>query len=198
MHLVRTARPTATCITAATVKSNQRVSHASEDPLINGWIKAAEDLVERRTNRAIMRQTYRLVLPIVRPTVTLFRPPMEGEISLVSAKVTVGGFDTVLAHADAVLGLNAMLPTVSFGEITEIDSGTMDIVYETGATTADEVPPGIQHAVLLLASHYYKSREAAYTDQRITGNEKTLPYGAEAFIGAYRIPNVNIAVNEAA
>ena len=196
MHLVRIARPTETSVSVATVKANERVSHTSEDDLIAGFIKAAEDLIERRCNRSIMRQKFRLVVPTILSTVTLFRPPMEGEITVTAASLTRDGETTALDHEVAVMGISSMLPTATFDAGTP-GRGMMTIEYETGAATAGDVPPGIAHAVLLLASHYYKSREAAATDIRMKAADKTLPYGVESFVGAYRIPNVNIAVNEA-
>lgn len=199
MYLVRTVAPTVPSVTAATVKANKRVSHTSEDTLIQGYIAAAEDVIERSTNRAIMRQTFKLVVPAVRPVVTLFRPPMEGEIGgIVSAKSIVGGFTTVLAHGDAVIGSEASLPTASFAEITDVDSGSMEITYETGAEDATKVPPGIRQAVLLLSSHYYSNREESVLDPRARGGKVSIPYGVEKFISLYRIPNVNMPVNEAA
>ncbi|MCQ8781716.1 head-tail connector protein [Mangrovibrevibacter kandeliae] len=198
MHLTRIAPPTVLSVSVSTVKANKRVSHTSEDTLIEGWIRAAEEIIELGTNRSIMEQTFKLTVSMVRPTVTLFRPPMEGEIlSIVSAKTTMGGFTTDLDASAATFGVESMLPIVRFDEVREIDSGSMEIVYKTGVADPQAVPAGVKQAVLLLASHFYSNREEATFDARARGIGKAIPYGAEHFISRYRIPNANMPVNEA-
>lgn len=196
MNLVRITAATASCIKPEIVLANQRVKSTTETELIKLWIKAAEDLVEARTNRSIMEQTFVLSVANVLPTVTLFRPGMDGVVKIESAGTTVGSSLEQHDVTTLVGSVSNMLPTVGFPTILEAKAGSAQIEYTTGASDPDMVPASIRQAVLLLSSHWYRNREAVVTDQR-RGTGVELPYGAESLIRAWRIPNVNVAPNEA-
>jgi uncharacterized phiE125 gp8 family phage protein len=192
MQFVRTARPTETCIGVADVKANERVSHDLEDDLIKRHIKAAEGWIEKRTGRAIMDQAYTLRTTRREPGLSLYYPPMEGEIRLTSASSIVDGVTTDFDTATLPLSLQRSLPFIGFPLVTKISAGGLVVVYRTGAPTAADVPADIQQAVLMLASHYYRSREAVQTDGRVMDIDKKTAFGVDDLISPYLIRNINI------
>lgn len=191
MHFARITRPTKTCVSVALLRSNERIGHTAENDNILLFIRAAEGLIEKKTARSIMRQTFRLTTDRIVPSTTLWYPPMEGEITIKSASSRVAGSAKEYAKETLVVSSRDMLPVVGFPTILRQTAGALAIEYDTGVDDETEVPPEIRQAVLLLAGHYYRNREAAQADSRVSTFEKKLPYGVDALISAYAIPNIN-------
>lgn len=200
MDLSVTIAPSLTSIDADLVKANKRIRNASEDSLIAFWIAAADAYVEKRTNRALLTQTLTLRIGKILPVIQLPRPPLA---SITSIKYTPEDGDevTVSVDADTVVTIESMLPTIgipsietAYGEDSETD-GSMTVVYVAGHASAAVVPAPLRQAVLLLASHWLTSREAAFMDPRIMNVEKKIEFGVDSLVDIYRIPNANTSIN---
>lgn len=193
MDLVITTPPSATTIDKDLVKSNKRIRHTLEDTLIDFWIAAADEYVERRANIALMEQTLELNLTRILPEVSLPRPPL---LNLVSAVYTPkDGVETPLTVGNLVRRNCNMLPVINTG-LTEAD-GTMKFIYTAGRAEDDaaEIPPSLRQAVLLLASHYVTSREAAYLDPKIMMVEKKIAFGVDKLIANHTVINTGDPIN---
>jgi uncharacterized phiE125 gp8 family phage protein len=188
MDLTVKTPPTVTSIDVALVRANKRIRHANEDALIEFWIKAADAYIEKRTNRALMRQTLVLRLSRVLPCVYLPRPPFA---EMTHVKYTVEGDAVVtVAPGDYVRTTDRMLQRIEIGALGGYDqAGTMEIEYLVGAAAVDAVPAPLRQASLLLASHYTTSREAAYMDPRLMNVEKKIVFGVDELVKEYRVPN---------
>lgn len=185
MDLTVKTAATLTSIDAALVKANKRILHNSENDLIDFWIKAADQYVERRGNLALMEQTFVLRLRKILPVVQLPRPPLK---TIVSVKYTPeGGSETTLADPNDLVRIDRMLPTIDTG--LEEQSGTMTIEYTAGTDDPEKVPAPLREASLLLASHYLTSREASYFEPRIMQVQKKIEFGVDALVKEYRVPN---------
>jgi len=191
MDLVVTTGPTATSIDKALLKANKRIRHASEDDLLDFWIKAADAFIEKETNRALMEQTIRLRLGRVMPVVQLLRPPLKEIVSITyttDAEHTVDPADTGQVIVD-------MLPTITIPALMSSfptgTDGTMEVIYKAGWATPEAVPAPLRQAALLLASHYVTSREAAFMDMRLMQVEKKIAFGVDELLRNYRVPNTN-------
>lgn len=185
MDLTRTVAPTMTSINVALVKAGKRIRHGSENDLIEFWIRAADEYVEKRTNLALMEQTFVLRLRRVLPAVQLPRPPLK---SITSVKYAVtGGTEQVLSDPDDRVRIDRMLPTIDTGLVEQ--AGTMEIEYVVGADEPDKVPAALRQATYLLAAHYVTSREAVYFEPRIMQVEKTISFGVDQICKEHRIPN---------
>lgn len=191
MHLVRTGRSQTRCVAIETLKRNLRVSHTSEDDLMALWIGAAEGLVEARLNRSIMRQSFLLTMDHIAPTATLPRPQVDARPTIKRAFTRDPAGMISLDVSDPLMLVANMLPVLHLPEIARRRDGALVIEYQAGAAIPDEVPPGIRQAVLLIASNWYRTREAAPTDLRARAPTSILPFGADALISQFRIPNVN-------
>lgn len=185
MDLTRTVAPTLTSIDVALVKAGKRIRHGSEDSLISFWIKAADEYVEKRTNLALMEQTFVLRLRRILPVVQLPRPPLK---TITSVKYAVtGGTEQVLSDPNDRVRIDRMLPTIDTGLVEQ--SGTMEIEYIAGADDPEKVPAALRQATYLLAAHYVTSREASYREPRVLNVEKTISFGVDALIKELRVPN---------
>lgn len=197
MDLTTKTPATETSIDVDLVKANKRIRHASEDDLIRFWIAAADAYVEKRTNCALMRQTFVLRLRRVIPAIYLPRPPFA---SLVAAKYTIDGRSEVVlnVNTDVSTRLDAMLTVLDISALgTSVADGTMEIEYTAGAETPEDVPMPLRLASLQLASHYMTSREAAYMDPRLMNVEKKIAFGVDEQVKEFRVPNLNEQPNDA-
>lgn len=193
MDLTIKTVPALTSIDNVLVKSNKRITHTKEDDLIDFWIAAADDYIERQCNIALMTQTLVLRLSMVLPVVSLPRPPLA---TITSVKYTKTDESEVEVLAAAYTQRKSeMLPTIIIPEIECEVSGEMEIEYVVGVTDPVEVPRSLRQAALLLSSHYVTSREAAYLDKRIMDVEKSIPFGVKALLANYRVPNINDGLN---
>lgn len=188
MDLTVKTPPTATSIDVDLVKANKRIRHASEDTLIEFWIKVADAYVEKRTNRALMRQTLVLRLSRVLPFVYLPRPPF---FEMTHVRYTPEDGDLVTVATEGYTRItDSMLQRI---DITALggycQNGTMEIEYTAGADDPEDVPAPLRQASLLLASHYLTSREAAFMDQRVMNVEKKIVFGVDELVKEYRVPN---------
>lgn len=174
-----------TSIDVAMVKAGQRIRHGSEDDLITLWIKAADEYVEKRTNLALMEQTFVLRLRRVLPVVQLPRPPLK---SITHVKYQTGsGSEIVLPDPDNRVRIDRMLATIDTGLVEQ--PGTMEIEYVAGAEDPEKVPAALRQAVYLLAASWVSSREATYQEPRIMQVEKKISFGVDQLVAEYRVPN---------
>lgn len=185
MDLTQKTAPTKTSIDAALVKAGKRIRHDSENDLISFWIKAADEYVEKRTNLALMEQTFVLRLRRILPSVQLPRPPLK---TITSVKYAVtGGTEQTLSDPDDRVRIDRMLPTIDTGLVEQ--AGTMEIEYVVGADDPEKVPAALRQASYLLAAHYLTAREASYREPRIMQVEKTISFGVDALVKESRVPN---------
>ncbi len=185
MTLLRTVEPTAEPLTLAEAKAHLRLSHGSEDELLNGLIRAARDDVERATGLALMDQSWRLVLDRwprggcvmlmrypVREILSVTAFGTEGEASLIDPADYE--FDPVsrparLHFENQPAALRAM--------------NGIEIDFSAGFGEAGtDVPDLLKRAMLVLVAHWYEFR-ATYgaADQPVSW-----PPGYDRLISGYR------------
>ena len=194
MQLLRIARGSTRCVSLAQLKTNLRVEHTSEDDLMGIWIQAAEEMVESRLNRSIMKQTFCMTVMSIAPSVMLYRPAVDQLPTITEITTFDGDLTGEINPDDVRLDIEDMSPLVSFPSISRRRDGRIQIKYEAGQEEAGQVPAAIRQAVILLASNWYRSREAAPTDPRARAPNAALPFGADALIASYRIPNINCEI----
>lgn len=139
--------PTWEPISPDELKMRARHDRADEDRLLDGFIRAARQHVERDTDLAIPRQTWRATTD-QSGTVVLPRPPLL-EVTEVSA-----------LHQD---GTTSVLDPSNYYVVTDASPARIVlpggfagfvITYDAGWPTALDVPPLLAHAVGILAVHY--------------------------------------------
>jgi hypothetical protein len=125
-------------VSLAEAKAFARVDGTDEDALISALIAAARLHVESLTGRALVMQTWRLVLNCV--TGLLIPLPVVPAMELIEAP------DGAVLQGDAVL------------LATATDAVSLD--YSAGYGNAADVPKDLRQAVLTLVAYWYEHRDS--------------------------------------
>jgi hypothetical protein len=128
-------------VTLAEAKLFARVDGSDEDALMGALIAAARLHVESITGRALITQTWRLVLPCVAGLLVTL--PVVPAIALVDAP------EGAVLQGDSVLLASA------------VDELTVD--YTAGYGDAADVPADLKQAVLALVAYWYEHRDSVTT-----------------------------------
>ena len=161
MTLIRTVAPAAEPVTLAEVKAHLRLSHASEDDLLNGLVRAAREDLERATGLALINQAWRLALDAwpsqgcallalypVREILSVTAFGSEGEASLIDPA------DYLLDP----LSRPARLHLDKRPEPLRVFNG-IEIDFSAGFGEAGtDVPDLLRRAILVLVAHWYEFR----------------------------------------
>jgi uncharacterized phiE125 gp8 family phage protein len=177
--------PAAEPLTLADAKNFLRVEHDADDDLISALITAARIHVEAETHRALMTQTWRLVLD---------RWPTTGRIdvrpaplrTLTAARVydSAGSAHAVDLEAFIVDTASALLAfaTWSLTQPGRAIAG-IELDVSVGFGDADDVPEPLRQAVRFLVAHWYENRRISGSG----GEAAMLPATVAALIAPYRM-----------
>lgn len=173
-------------VTLAEAKVQCRVDSdlTTEDTLINGFITAARIAVENIARRALVTQTWELVLddwpdsPFEIP-----RPPLASIVSITykdenGVQATVSSADYVV-DTDSAPGRVALKSTASWPTVTLYPIAGVRVRFTAGFGAAAAVPWTYKLATLLLVGHYYENRAAIETSGAMP---KEVPFGVEALL----------------
>ena len=128
-------------VSLAEAKAFARIDGSDEDALVSALIAAARLHVESLTGRALVTQTWRLVLKCVSGLVVPL--PVVPAIELVDAP------DGAVLQGDAVL------------LASRVDELSID--YTAGYGGAEDVPQDMKQAVLTLVAYWYEHRDSVTT-----------------------------------
>lgn len=167
MSLRLITAPTEYPVTRVEAKLHCRVDATDEDSLIDSYIAAATNHVELYTGRAIMAQTWELVLDDFSDSILLPKGPVQSITSVKyydidSALQTLATdqytLDNVSDPAWLVRPTDVTYPDVADGVNNVI------IRFVAGYTS---VPEAIRAAILILVSHLYDNRAAGETPDAV-------------------------------
>lgn len=180
--------PALTSVPVTIVRANRRILNTSEDALLDFWIRAADANIEKECNIAMMEQTLRIRLSAVLPIVQLPRPVFK---DFVSIKYTIEDeAEVIVPTAGIEVTVPDMVPQFEVPGIDTVQAGKMEIAYKAGYSDQNAVPVDLRHAVILLASHWSTSREAAFMDPRIMNVEKKIAFGVDEHVRHHKVRNV--------
>ncbi len=181
------AGPAEEPVTLAEAKAWLKVDGADEDALIATLITAARLHLESVTGRALLTQSWRLVLDAwpaggevrlpVAPlsTLTAIRAfdedGDEHTIGLAQFLVEAGGTPARLVLPRTVAGMPVLRQR--FG---------IEIDYVAGVAAAADVPQELKQALLVLVAHWFEHRDAVV----IAGSGAVIPFGFDRLIAPYR------------
>lgn len=159
-----------------------------QDGLLESYLRSAMAAVEGRIGKALMTRRFQLTLPDWRDLAEQSLPvaPVTALVSLTLYDVL--GAATVVAvtryrllqdtHRPKLVSVGYLLPTVPA-------DGKIQLVFDAGFGPAwTDVPPDLQHAVLLMAALYYEHRN------QFAETTPGLPYPVQALIERWRIVRV--------
>jgi uncharacterized phiE125 gp8 family phage protein len=180
-------------LTLIEAKRALRIDHADDDALVASLIKAARQRVEARTGRALISQSWRIVMdawpfggrvalpimPVLYVTAVRLLDGIGGSV-VVSAPVynLLAGTEPPVIDASSV-------PNPSKAR----DGIEIDVVAGYGAAAAD-VPESLRHAMRMMVLHAYAS---IGPDGRRA--ERTEPAEINALLAPYRLGRLGAAKN---
>ena len=170
--------PASEPVTLQELKDFLRLNDSSEDTLLTGFIKAARELFENLTGRAIVSTAYRQHFPT-----------LSGPLYLMRAQVTAV---TAVKYYDA----NDVLQTAA-GYYTDVVSTPSKVWFDTYPTTSSgkrgnvayvdftagwsSCPELVKTGIKLMSAHYYEFR-AEYQETDLS----RLPMGFKAVCDQYK------------
>jgi uncharacterized phiE125 gp8 family phage protein len=178
--------PAAEPLSLADAKAFLRVEHDDDDALIETLIRGARGAVEARTRRALITQSWRLVLDAW-PRDGRIAAPLAPVRTLTAARV----YDSAdLAHAldveafvlDAASGAIGFTPWGPAPPGRGLAGIEIDVVAGYGDTAAD-VPEPLRQAVRLLTAHWYENRSLGGG----AAGAPPLPAGLDRVLAPYRV-----------
>jgi uncharacterized phiE125 gp8 family phage protein len=180
----RTVDPLVEPITLAQAKAHLRVDGSDEDVMIAGFIVAARQACEQRTQRAMIESTYVTTLPGFES-----RMQLQGPLLAVSAVkyLDAAGSEQTLSPSAYVVDQYALPPAVlraSDATWPTVAAGRPDavrITYTAGYATAAAVPAPLVQWMLLQIGNMHQHREST-----VGGTVAELPY-ADALLQPYRL-----------
>lgn len=151
-------------LTTAEAKAHLRVEHSDEDALIDGYTKAARELVEARSGLQLVTATWDVTFddfPCGREPLKLPKWPAQS-VTSVAYNDTAGASQTWSAseyRVDVTRQPARITPRVDYSypsTIREPNAVTVRVVAGYGAAAA--VPQAAKQAILLLLAHLYEHR----------------------------------------
>lgn len=179
-------------VSAAEAKLHCRVDGSVEDALIAALITAARMHVEEDTSRALIEQTWEVVLEGWPRVLRLPHAPVSA-VSSITYRDADGVTATLAATAYTVrTGLTpvqVIFDQVALPSATLAEVGPITVRYVAGyGATAASVPKPIYQAMLLLIGHWYTNREAVAMYRGITTEGAgPLAFAVDALLQPYRM-----------
>lgn len=176
--------PVSEPISLSEAKNYLRVAHDAEDALIASTISAARIQVESWTRRALITQTWRIVLDRWPSSATIVSPvsPLR-EVSAARVRDETGeaqplDTDIFIANTASSPGLIVL----DAGRVIEPGQQTagIEIDIEAGYGTAADVPAPLVQAIRLLLARRYEYRGES-------GRNDAMPEGVAELIAPYRV-----------
>lgn len=189
MPLRLATAPAAEPLSAADAKAHLRVTGSGDDAYITALVTAARQLAEQKLNRALISQTWDLVLEEW-PDDDELCIPMGGVTSVTSVKYydtanvqqtwSSSKYQVALAGPLAELGPICTESWPSLYDRLE----AVEIRFVAGYADAASVPSALKQWMLLQIGHMYEHREAA-SDFEVFA----LPF-VDGLLDPYRVPVV--------
>ena len=191
MGLTLITAPAEEPITTAEAKAHLRVDISDDNTLIDSLITSARLYVQTDTRRALVTQTWELVLDEF-PSDNFIELPLPPLASVTSIKYTdYEDTETTFSSDDYYVDTDSVVGKVVLGYNKTWPSdilktvGAVKIRYVTGYGDADDVPAAIKQVILFMVAHWYETREPVVVGT-IAAN---IPITASAILAQYRVTN---------
>ncbi len=166
MKLKLITGPAAEPVTLTEAKSQCRVDGTTEDTFITALIVAAREAAEGVLQRALINQTWELVLDAwpAGDRIELPRPPLSSVTSIKYTDIdavehTMSSSD-YLVDTDSEPGKIVLKWSASWPSVTLREAAAIRVRFVAGyGSAAAAVPAKVKQAIQLLVGHYYENRE---------------------------------------
>ena len=190
MALVLVTGPASEPVSKEEAKAHLRVDGTDDDSYITALITTARRHVEAILRRALMPQTWKLVLDSWPTDIVKFAKPPLTSVSSVTYLDENGDsqtfastnyvVDTAGEPGRLTLAKDASWPTDELYTL-----GAVQIQFVAGYADVDAVPQEYKQAILLLVGHFYENREAVVAAQG--ANIQELPMAVMALLMPTRV-----------
>lgn len=185
LRLVLVTAPSAYPVSLTEVKSHLRVDTTDEDTYLNSLIKAATIYVERRQWRALITQTWDLVLDEFPEddTITIPMPPLQSVTSITytdnDGNTSTFSSDNYIVDTDSEPGRVVLKSDASWPSDTLQEAAAVTVRFVAGyGDSADSVPETTRIAILMLIANWYENREPVALGTGV----REMPFGLRALI----------------
>jgi uncharacterized phiE125 gp8 family phage protein len=164
-------------VTLAEAKGFLKIDGSAEDGFIGRLLKAARVFVELNTRRALITQSWELVLTSMPAEIAVPRPPLQSveKIETVDLSGQKAVVDPALYEAEAS-GMGKGTVKLKPGCYWPIGLRYI-ITFKAGyGDSAGDVPDGLTTGILMVAGHLYENREGVQ-----------IPQGTLDFLAPYRV-----------
>ena len=181
------AGPAEEPVSLAEARAFLRLDSEAEDGLVSTLVAAARLHVESVTGRALVNQSWRLVLDAW-PTDCVVTLPVSPLVSLTAITAyDEDGDDHPLpmAQFEAAAGVTPArlnLPRTVAGMPVLRERFGIEVDYVAGFGEADDVPSDLKRGVLALVAHWFEHRDAVL----VAGSGAVIPPGFNQMISPYR------------
>jgi len=181
------AGPAEEPVSLAEARAFLRLDSEAEDGLVSTLVAAARLHVESVTGRALVNQSWRLVLDAW-PTDCVVTLPVSPLVSLtaITAYDEDGDDHAVpMAQFEAAAGVTPArlnLPRTVAGMPVLRERFGIEVDYVAGFGEADDVPSDLKRGVLALVAHWFEHRDAVL----VAGSGAVIPPGFNQMISPYR------------
>ncbi len=170
-------------LTLLEAKNYLRVGHDADDALIQSMTAAARVQVEAHTRRALLTQTWRIVLDRW-PASAAIPSPVSPLREVIAARVRDENGDAQEMDADIFIANTASSPgMIAFDAGRVIQPARaiagIEIDIEAGYGLASDVPAALVQAIRLLLARAYEYRGG--------GGDHRIPDGVAELIAPYRV-----------
>ena len=172
------------------VKAHLNVQHATDDGLLDGYIRAATTMLEARTNRCFMAQTRKLEMDsfvdrryVSGNRIYPQRSPIRSTAGVSITYVDSDGTTSTMPSSDYTVNLNekpgniALAYNASWPDC-RVQPNSVTVTYVAGhSTVASGIPYTVKVAIQQIVAHWYRNREAV-TEQSMS----QLPLALDALL----------------
>lgn len=184
MTLLMITEPSVEPVTLEEAKLHCRVDASEDDDLISGLITSARDWVESFDNRALITQTWELILDSF-PGSDILKLPLPPLQSVSSIKyINDAGIEATFATTDYTVdwrsepGRIRLMENESWPSVDLYIWNGVRIRFICGFGLAASVPERYKQAIKLLVGHWYENREQVMAG--VTPSE--IPFGVKALL----------------
>ncbi len=184
MAAILLSPPASEPVSLAEAKNYLRVDHAADDALISSMISAARIQVESRTRRALMTQTWRIVLDRW-PNPASIVSPVSPLREVIAVRVRGESGEAQEIEPDIFIPNTASSPgqiLFDAGRVTHPmqEAAGIEIDIEAGYGDAADVPAPLVQAIRLLLARAYEYRERS-------DKGDAMPEGIRELLAPYRV-----------
>lgn len=179
MILTQTETPTAYPVTRDEVKANGRITFTTEDTLIDAYIAAASDAVERDTGKAWALQTWTAVMDAWPDDDEIVIPMGPVSSVLAITYIDADGAEQVVDEAEYIVDTVSADCRIKPVDAWPALSDTYNAVTVEFRVGPVEAPLAIRQAIIMLAQHWYENRA-------VLADGQDMPLGVKWLLGTHR------------